>query len=234
MTPNVSRLLIKWGVADKIGKNLVEFEELNMRRRDGTRVGYTRMMPDIREQLGQPWWVVHRMHLHEGLVEIARQEGAKLVIDARVAKVEYETGRPKVITEKGDVYEADLIIGSDGVNSIVRRTLFPEVVPKGPTTNCAYRAIVPYSQIRKDPIAKELVEKLTMEVWMSDNSYIITYPISDGELFNLVLSHHEPKPMDQWEADVMPALRETYKDYDPRYVSSGMIWINRRDTDKGM
>jgi hypothetical protein len=36
MTPNVSRLLIKWGVADVIGENLVEVEELNMRRRDGT------------------------------------------------------------------------------------------------------------------------------------------------------------------------------------------------------
>lgn len=41
MTPNISLLLIKWGVADIIGENLVEFEELNIRRRDGTKVGYT-------------------------------------------------------------------------------------------------------------------------------------------------------------------------------------------------
>jgi salicylate hydroxylase len=54
MTPNVSRLLIKWGVADIIGENLVEFEELNMRRRDGTKVGYTRMMPSVRRDLGYP------------------------------------------------------------------------------------------------------------------------------------------------------------------------------------
>lgn len=55
MTPNVSRLLIKWGVADVIGDNLVEFEELNMRRRNGTKVGYTRMMPDMRRDLGYPY-----------------------------------------------------------------------------------------------------------------------------------------------------------------------------------
>jgi salicylate hydroxylase len=36
MTPNVSRLLIKWGVADLILKDLVEVEELNVRRFDGT------------------------------------------------------------------------------------------------------------------------------------------------------------------------------------------------------
>ncbi len=48
MTPNVARLLINWGVSDVIGENLVEFEELNMRRRDGTKVGWTRMVPNVR------------------------------------------------------------------------------------------------------------------------------------------------------------------------------------------
>lgn len=57
MTPNVSRLLIKWGVSDVIGDNLVEFEELNMRRKDGTRIGYTRAVPDVRDTLGVPWWL---------------------------------------------------------------------------------------------------------------------------------------------------------------------------------
>lgn len=54
MTPNVSRLLIKWGVAEVIGNNLVEFEELNMRGRDGSKVGYTKMIPDIQRNLGYP------------------------------------------------------------------------------------------------------------------------------------------------------------------------------------
>lgn len=54
MTPNVSRLLIKWGVADVIGDNLVEFEELNMRRRDGKKVGYTKIMPNTKRDLGYP------------------------------------------------------------------------------------------------------------------------------------------------------------------------------------
>lgn len=57
MTPNVARLLTTWGVADVIGDNLVEFEELNMRRRDGTKVGYTRMVPNVRRDIGYPWWL---------------------------------------------------------------------------------------------------------------------------------------------------------------------------------
>lgn len=77
MTLNVARLLQKWGVAAIIGDNLVEFEELNMRRKDGTKVGYTRMIPNIRNELGHPWWLVHRAHLHAGLVEVCEEGGRR-------------------------------------------------------------------------------------------------------------------------------------------------------------
>jgi salicylate hydroxylase len=159
---------------------------------------------------------VHRAHLHDGLVKIAEKEGAKLLINSRVSQLDYSGEKVKVTTELGKSYEFDLLIGSDGVKSIVRRTLFPDVKPAPPTGNCAYRAIVPYAQIRKDPVAKDLVDKLTMEVWMADKSYIITYPISAGKDFNLVLSHHVDRLVDNVEDIDMQELRDQYKDYDPR------------------
>ncbi|PVH86478.1 salicylate hydroxylase [Cadophora sp. DSE1049] len=219
MTPNVSRLLIKWGVADVIGLNLVEFEELNMRRRDGTKVGYTRMIPNVRRDLGYPWWVVHRAHLHAGLVQIALQHGAKVHTNSRVTSLDYTSSSDSTVTVRtstSKTHTFDLLIGSDGVNSIVRRTLFPDVKPSPPTTNCAYRAIVPYSQICQDPLAKELIEKLTMEVWMGDGSYIITYPISGGQDFNLVLSHHVDRLVDKVEEVDVAEVSRQYADYDPR------------------
>ena len=187
-----------------------------MRRRDGTKIGYT-PMKRVELALGQPWWVVHRAHLHEGLVKVAKAAGADLMVDSKVIKMDYRSGpQVKVTTTRGQQHSFNLLVGSDGINSIVRRTLFPDVQPRPPTTNCAYRAIVPYDQIRKDPLAKELVEKLTMEVWMSDNSYIISYPISAGTQFNMVLSHHRPSLVDAVEEVDMQELRNTYKDYDPR------------------
>jgi salicylate hydroxylase len=163
------------------------------------------------------WWVVHRAHLHEGLVKIAQRHGANLVINSRVNKVDYGSGgRVIVTTDPGREHRFDLLIGSDGVNSVVRKSLFPDVKPAPPTTNCAYRAIVPYEQIRKDPIAKDLVDKLTMEVWMADKSYIITYPISAGQDFNLVLSHHVDHLVEKVEEIDMKDLRKQYEKYDPR------------------
>ncbi|ETI23936.1 hypothetical protein G647_05743 [Cladophialophora carrionii CBS 160.54] len=220
MTPNVARLLMKWGVDKVIGDNLVEFEELNMRRKDGTKIGYTKTIPNVRNNLGVPWWLVHRMHLHSGLVEVARREGADLVIDARVVKVDWTSSpsnQVSVTTEKGKTWTFDLLVGADGVRSSIRKAIMPHVKPRPPTGNCAYRALVPYDQIRKDPVAKELTEKLTMEVWMADKSYIISYPISGGKLFNMVLSHHVDHLVDDvQDIDMEKDFRQTYKDYDPR------------------
>ena len=231
MTPNVSRLLIKWGVSDVIGDDLVEFEELNMRRRDGTKIGYTRTVPNVRQNLGLPWWVVHRMHLHSGLVEVARREGADLVTDARVSHIDWTRADGKVVvtTEKGKKWTFDLLIGADGLRSTVRKHIMPDVTPRAPTTNCAYRAIVPYDQIRKDPALRQLVEKLTMEVWMSDKAYVISYPISGGRDFNMVLSHHRDHKVEDVEDVDMDDFRATYKDFDPRIKKIiGMVPTARR------
>jgi salicylate hydroxylase len=234
MTPNVARLLTTWGVADVIGDNLVEFEELNMRRRDGTKVGYTRMVPNVRRDIGYPWWLgmdplssyvrretdripVHRAHLHAGLVEVARNHGANLIINARVSHIDHSSSNKVTVkTEAGQTYTFDLLIGSDGINSTVRRTLFPDVKPRPPSTNCAYRAVVPYAQIAADPIARDLIKKPTMEVWMSHNAYIISYPISGCTVLNLVLSHHRDELVDEVQDADMGEFRDTYKDFDPR------------------
>lgn len=140
------------------------------------------------------------------------------MIDARVEKVDWTSSKQvSVTTAKGKTWTFDLLIGADGVRSSVRKSIMPDVVPKPPTGNCAYRAIVPYDQIRKDPVSKELVEKLTMEVWMSDKAYIISYPISRGTQFNMVLSHHRSHLVEDVEdVDMEADFRAAYKDFDPR------------------
>ena len=217
MTPNVSVLLQRWGVDKVIGDNLVQFEELNMRRKSGTKVGHVKIAT-LENSLGRPWWVVHRAHLHEGLLETAIKHGAKVHVDSFVTNIDYETAeKVNIETRQGKRYCFDLLIGADGVNSVTRKELFPKVKPEPPTTNCAYRAIVPYEEIRQDPVAKELIEKLTMEVWMGENAYIITYPISGGKLFNLVLSHHTKEKVYATQPDIpIEEFRNQYKDFDPR------------------
>jgi salicylate hydroxylase len=160
-------------------------------------------------------WVVHRHHLHTGLAESARRHGADLIIDARVASIDHSSNPVKVTTEKGAKYMFDLLIGSDGLKSTVRKTLFPKVKPRAPTNNAAYRGIIPYEEVfAKVPEAKGLLGN-AIDVWGSPDGYCITYPISAGKDLNLVLSHHRPDYVEDVQEVDMDELRDFYKDYDP-------------------
>lgn len=54
MTPNVSRLLIRWGVADLLKDQLVQCDEIRIRRRDGKVVAYTELVPRTVRECGFP------------------------------------------------------------------------------------------------------------------------------------------------------------------------------------
>ena len=223
MTPNAARLLQRWHVDREIGDDLVRFDELNLRRKDGRKVGHTRVK-QVEEACGHPWWVVHRHHLHTGLARRARHYGVDVKIKSRVLSIDWKThskDKVQVRTEQGTSYIFDLVVGADGVSSIVRRTVFPNVTPTPPTNNAAYRAIVPFSQVGADSVACELIggpagKKRSMEVWMAPGGYIISYPISDGRDFNMVLSHHCDHTVNSVEDIDMNELYAQYKDFDPR------------------
>ena len=152
-----------------------------------------------------------------GLVKVARKAGADLVINARVVDIDWtSSSKAAVTTAIGQRHTFDLLVGADGAKSIVRKQALSTREASPPNGNCADRAIVPYSKIRADPELKRLVEKLTMEVWMTNKSYTISYPISAGKDFNVVLSHHCSRVVDDVEEVDIKELRERYKDYDPR------------------
>ena len=122
--------------------------------------------------------MVHRHHLHTGLAECARRYGAELVIDARVTSIDYSSNPAKVTTEEGVEYEFDLLVGSDGLKSIVHKSLLPTTKPRAPTRNAAYAGIIPYGKVfAKVPEAKGLLGN-AVDVWGSPGDYCMSNYIS--------------------------------------------------------
>jgi len=129
---------------------------------------------------------VRRDHLHAGLTESARRHGVNLVVDSRVNKLECTKESVKVTTTQGVHHEFNLLIGSDGIKSFIRQTLFPDVVPKAASTVAAFRGILSYEEVfAKVPDARQFLRN-TMDGLIGPNGYILLYPLSAGRELNVV------------------------------------------------
>src|SRR5258708_33589059 len=77
-----------------------------------------------------------------------------------------------------------------GIRSKVRKAVMQEeIVEPKLSTNCAYRATVPAELMRSDPEVSALMDDPNSNCWIGYRRHIMAYPIRNGELYNLVMSH---------------------------------------------
>jgi len=84
-------------------------------------------------------YTVLRADLHRELAEAAERCGVEVVTNSEVAKV---TPEGRIETSSGKVYQADLIVGADGANSLVRKEIGAEV-RAGPMISGSTRILIP-------------------------------------------------------------------------------------------
>ncbi|ORY24553.1 hypothetical protein BCR39DRAFT_486220 [Naematelia encephala] len=219
LTPNVTRLLDRWGLLPALEPAAVQPGKIHFRRwQTGEVIGLTKLVPEFERDFGAPYWVVHRAHLHQALLDRAVELGAKVHVDSRVTHVDFDAGT--VTVKNGRKYSGDLVLGCDGLKSITR-SHFLEGEDKGPSPSpfCAYRATVPTELLQGDPELAPLVEQPDLSLWIGENRHVMSYPINGGKTFNLVLSHPDENDGDLPVAemsDILAEMRDNYKGWDPR------------------
>jgi salicylate hydroxylase len=159
--------------------------------------------------------LVRRDHLHAGLTESARRHGVELIVAARVQTLEHSANSVKVTTTEGVNYTFDLLIGSDGIKSTIRQSLFPTVVPQAASKVAAFRGILSYEEVfAKVPNAR-LILRNTMDSWIGPNGYILLYPLSGGRELNVVTLFQMDYVVTTPETIDIEEFRNLYRDWDP-------------------
>jgi salicylate hydroxylase len=182
VSPNASRLLIRWGLGSALNDVAVRPEAITfLRYSTGERVGYTRWGEVMDREYGAPYLHVHRADYHAMLHHLAmRAPGVTIRLGATVVDVQPDPAAPGGVSLKlagGEDVRADLVIGADGVKSRIQGVVTGRESAPQPTGDAAYRAVIPTDIMLADPELRGFVEETNMTGWIGPGRHLMAYCI---------------------------------------------------------
>ncbi|KAJ7460934.1 hypothetical protein B0H11DRAFT_1736272 [Mycena galericulata] len=228
--PNLSRLLIRWGLQDQLERAAVKPNAVTfLRYENGQRVGWTRWGETMEQDHGAPYYHIHRADLLGILYNLAKPY-MTVKLNSRVISIEPQEGR--VTLKSGEFLSGDLIIGADGIKSVVRDAVVggpPK--PPVPTGHAAYRAIISTKDMISDADLESLVEQTEVINWMGPAKHVIGYCIRGKTEYNLVMVHPDSREQESYTAEgSVKKMMADFEGWEPRVqkllglVSKTLIW----------
>lgn len=146
----------------------------------GYRANQPHVSDDTVARFGFPSTTVHRADFHAVLVEAVLAAGVETIrTSCAVTGFEQDDEGVTVSFSDGGSTRSDLLIGADGVHSVIRQQLFGRSVAEF-TGSVAWRGIFPPDRLPPES------RSLDGRSWMGPNGHFVTYPIRRGELINVV------------------------------------------------
>ena len=182
MMPNSMKVLRKIGVEARVrGTSFQPYSHLNRVWNTGE---ILRELPMPEDLFGAPYLCMHRGDLHEALVSSLPSEIIEL--QKTLVGLDERKGQVTLKFEDGSSAGADVVIGADGVHSIVRHLI---IGPDEPTHRgrIAYRAIFPSALMGGIDVGPSRTKW-----WGIDRHLVIYYTKPDRSEIYLITSVPEP------------------------------------------
>lgn len=181
ISPNGVKVLERLGLMEGLRAIAFEPEALEMRLGNSGRTVFSIPIKSIAAQkYGAPYFHVHRADLHDLLVRtIQARSPAALHVGHAVEAITQGAGTVEVRFADGSRAGGDVLIGADGIHSVIRRALHGEESPRF-TGNVAWRLVVPAT-----PELRRLVPP-NATIWVGPGRHAVTYYLRRGEFVNFV------------------------------------------------
>jgi salicylate hydroxylase len=193
LSANATRELERLGLLDDVAAASTEPTELVWRDgRTGQRIAAhpVRSGDAYRKRFGSPYFGIHRASLQKVLGGAFGRD--HLHLGHRLTDLTISEPRIRLLFEGGASHDADLVIGADGVRSVVRRWISGAVGTRFSRTS-AFRGIVPRQRLHHLP------DPEAIQFWMGPNAHLLHYAIGPAaEDINFFAVVEGP---DAWEDD---------------------------------
>jgi len=136
----------------------------------------------FRERFHNPYAVVHRADLHKEMVNACERNSLiELRVNSEVISYSQNDRAITVNLASGASVEGKLLVGADGLHSVVRGTVAGDGSPRvsGHTT---FRSVIPVEQF------PESIKWNAATLWMGPSCHLVHYPLSGSKLFNIVIT----------------------------------------------
>jgi salicylate hydroxylase len=185
ISPNGWRVLEALGVTDHLASKLFEPEAIELRMgRSGRRVWSLPMGQAARDRWRAPYVLVHRADLVEALAtRLNELSPGALRLNVGIAGYKGNA----LLFDDGPSKKADVIIGADGLHSIIREHMLGPEKPTF-TGNVAWRAVVPLDALGRDAPPEAVT------VWAGNGRHAVTTRIRAGDMVNFVGMVETPEP----------------------------------------
>jgi 3-hydroxybenzoate 6-monooxygenase len=187
LAPNAMHVLDELGLVAEIGKQAVYPARLQwMDALTAAPITAVDLGAAFRQRYGQPYIVMHRGDLLATLLEACRAEkGITLEAGREVATIEDRADAARARCVDGALFEAETLIGADGLHSLARRSLSnDEPVCDG---RVAYRGTIPVAQLSTHAGLDNVL------MWVGPQLHFVQYPLRRGELYNQVAVFKSPR-----------------------------------------
>lgn len=178
MSPNATRLLVRYGLGDALKTLAVRPLAIEVRRWDsGAMLSREELGDTIENAFGAPYYHFHRADLLSVLSDALPPGGlqtAQRCIGAR----QTERG-VRAEFDDGSFAEADVLVGADGIHSTIRKTLFGDERPRF-SGNVAYRGLAPVERLSHLGLRHDTTN------WMGPGGHFVHYFVSGGRYLNFV------------------------------------------------
>lgn len=185
LSSNASRVLRDMGLINELMPACTVPDTLEIRNASNGNRTFERPLADaVEAEFGAPYLCVHRADLQALLVKhVEADPNIELHLDTHCADLIEQAGGIRAIarTAGGATrhFQGDVLIGADGIKSMVREHLFGPEKPR--FTGCvAWRALIPVEKIG------DIGVRNISAIWMGPKAHFVHYMVRGGKMLNFV------------------------------------------------
>ncbi|MEM7546215.1 MAG: FAD-dependent monooxygenase [Pseudomonadota bacterium] len=181
ISANGYRVLERIGVAAHLREVAYQPEVIEMRMgQSGRRLVTIPMGATATARWGAPYLQVHRADLIDVLrAAVEERDPGAIRTAAEVTGIDQASDRIAAVMSDGTAIAGDILIGADGLRSVVRREMFGIDAPEF-TGVVAWRTTAPRAALGDVDLPNGAC------IWTGPDRHAVTYPVRGGEMINFV------------------------------------------------